>query len=623
MAFAPVPLIEVSHGAALAAIAPKRIGRAQGRFHALAPELAFLVAHGVAPDTLLSSIASARRLGVHPVDWMIAEGIIHADFYYAALARHCRAPFCDEPAALSSGLRYPEAVHAGLAPMSGPGPRWLVAPRGPQAARLIRLATRERGAPAPFAVTTPQRLSAMAQAQARSEIAERASYDLPRLDAALSAAPRPGAGAAPWAGLAMLMVLALAFTPFAWLAVSLMFALVVAVRLAAAFASVTPAPAAALPDHALPTYTVLTAVYNEAAVLPGLIAALSRIDYPKARLDINVLVEARDRSTLAALSRLRLPPHINVVIAPDGAPRTKPRALNVALPLARGELIVVYDAEDRPEPRQLRLAAARFAQAPPEVACLQASLAIDNHAEGWLPQLFAIEYAALFDVLNPGLARLGWPTPLGGTSNHFRTDALRRCGGWDAWNVTEDADLGLRLARCGYRVETLASTTYEEAPREFAAWLGQRRRWQKGWMQTLKVHARQPRRLMRELGLPRAVAGAGLVVGMVAAPLFGPAFWAVTLWQVMFGELLSPHGWLGWVKTTLAISVFAGGVLCALLPAVIGLRRRRRLGAAPWLALAPAYYALIGLAAWQGLLELVRKPFHWQKTAHGARRPRA
>ena len=190
----------------------------------------------------------------------------------------------------------------------------------------------------------------------------------------------------------------------------------------------------------------------------------------------------------------------DIIVAPDGHPRTKPRALNVALPFARGKLITIYDAEDRPQPQQLRRAAAAFVAAPNDVACLQARLAIDNEAKGWLQAIYALDYAALFNVLTPGLAFYELPVFLGGSSNHFHRERLNEVGGWDAWNVTEDADLGVRLARHGWRVATFASRTDEEAPVTLRSFFHQRVRWKKGWLQTCAVHLRNPKRLLRDLG---------------------------------------------------------------------------------------------------------------------------
>ena len=246
-----------------------------------------------------------------------------------------------------------------------------------------------------------------------------------------------------------------------------------------------------LADDELPSYTVVVALYRETSVVEELVKAIDALDYPKGKLDIKLVVEQRDVETLGRIVDLRLPARYEVVVAPLGKPQTKPRALNIALSTARGELVVVYDAEDTPAPDQLRLAASRFA-ADKDLDCLQARLAIRNHSESWLSKLFAIEYAVLFDVVNPGLCALNLPIPLGGSSNHFRLRSLVGVGAWDEWNVTEDADLGVRLARFGYRVKALDSDTWEEAPYEFGNWFRQRVRWQKGWMQTLIVHSRRP-----------------------------------------------------------------------------------------------------------------------------------
>ncbi len=152
-----------------------------------------------------------------------------------------------------------------------------------------------------------------------------------------------------------------------------------------------------------------------------------------------------------ALRKHDLPPHFEVIVVPQGSPQTKPRALNYALQFCRGSLLTIYDAEDIPEPNQLREVARKFSGAGEKLACLQAQLSFYNPNENWLTRQFTAEYATLFGLILPALAAHNLPLPLGGTSNHFRTRNLRQIGGWDPYNVTEDADLGLRLARLGYR----------------------------------------------------------------------------------------------------------------------------------------------------------------------------
>jgi cellulose synthase/poly-beta-1,6-N-acetylglucosamine synthase-like glycosyltransferase len=239
-------------------------------------------------------------------------------------------------------------------------------------------------------------------------------------------------------------------------------------------------------DDGLPVYTIVVALYREAAAVKGLVAALRALNYPVEKLDIKLVVEADDTQTRMAIAALGLGLPFEIIVAPASGPRTKPKALNAALPFARGSFVAVYDAEDRPERDQLRLALEAFVAGDGRLACVQARLTIDNSRDSWLSRLFTAEYAGLFDVFLPGLAAWRLPLPLGGSSNHFRAAVLRECGAWDPYNVTEDADLGMRLARFGYRTAVIPSSTYEEAPARFGPWLKQRTRWFKGWMRLVK-----------------------------------------------------------------------------------------------------------------------------------------
>ena len=240
----------------------------------------------------------------------------------------------------------------------------------------------------------------------------------------------------------------------------------------AAIREVRPAP-----DDDVPSYSILVPLYDEVAALPYLVAALSALDYPRSRLEILLVLEAHDRATREAAAALQLPAHFKFIVVPPGGPQTKPKALNYALELVRGDYVVVFDAEDRPEPGQLRAALAAFQVGHPDLACLQARLNIYNPRDSLLTRQFTLEYSALFDAVLPALERLSLPLPLGGTSNHFPTALLRQAGGWDPYNVTEDADLGIRLARLGFKTATLPSTTWEEAPDRLGNWFGQRSRW--------------------------------------------------------------------------------------------------------------------------------------------------
>lgn len=307
----------------------------------------------------------------------------------------------------------------------------------------------------------------------------------------------------------------------------------------------------------------------------------------------------------------------DVIVAPPGMPRTKPRALNVALPFARGTLVAIYDAEDRPDPAQLRKAAAAFANAPDDVACLQARLAIDNGSDGPLQALYALDYAALFAVFNRGLAWCGMPMFLGGTSNHFRRDLLVAVGGWDAWNVTEDADLGLRLARSGLRVTVFDSWTDEEAPVTVRGLLRQRVRWKKGWMQTLIVHLRDPRRLWRDLGSLKTASVLATFASGVLGPLLWPLFTGIVVWLAWSGTLLQPEGFVGSARATLMCLLVLCGVLAMIAPLVLGAVRQGLVRYLVLLPLLPLWQIALCAAAWIALVELFANPYRWAKTDHG------
>lgn len=370
----------------------------------------------------------------------------------------------------------------------------------------------------------------------------------------------------------------------------------------------------------LPHYCVLVPLYLEAEVVPNLIAALTAIDYPDDRLEISLIVESGDLATRAALSRQQLPANMRIVVVPEGEPRTKPRALNYALASARGDFVVVYDAEDIPEPDQLRRAVAAFQTSGPELGCLQARLNTYNPNETFFTRQFSIEYTALFDAILPALARLDLPVPLGGTSNHFRRHVLEASGGWDPFNVTEDADLGIRLARQGWRVGVLSSTTWEEAPETFRVWLGQRTRWLKGWMQTYIVHMREPFRLQRELGVMRFIALQILMGGMILSCLVHPWFYVATAVSLASGSssLLTDSGQVDVLYCIGLFNLLAGYVTAIVLGAAAVARRGRPSLMLSALAM-PLYWLLISYAAYRGLWQLMTAPHFWEKTRHRAR----
>ncbi|HEY0920766.1 glycosyltransferase family 2 protein [Devosia sp.] len=374
-----------------------------------------------------------------------------------------------------------------------------------------------------------------------------------------------------------------------------------------------------LPDDAeLPVYSVLIPLRDEAHMVPLLERAMRALDYPPEKLDIKFVVEERSESTVAAVRRILGEPSFELVVVPDAPPHTKPKALDYALPLVRGEYVVVYDAEDIPAPDQLRHAAGAFV-ADPGLDCLQAELTVDNAAENWLTALFAGEYAGQFGVMLPFLAAHRLPMPLGGTSNHFRTRSLRELGGWDAFNVTEDADLGTRMARLRYRSATLASHTREEAPITLGAWMAQRTRWMKGWAQTFIVHNRDPRRFLADIGWRGFLAFEIYIGSMLVSALLHSVVVAGLL-----AALLSGHATLAgmdaWDGVGLLVLLVGYGGAVAL--AVAGLLRLGRPELLAYQVLLPVYWVLHTIATVRALHELLTRPYFWAKTGHGRTRMR-
>ena len=406
-----------------------------------------------------------------------------------------------------------------------------------------------------------------------------------------------------------------------------LFALIVAFRalvliavLVGTFSRGDRSRAAALPDHSLPDATLLVPLYREAAVLPDLVEALSNLDYPVAKLEVAIILEEDDRETRDAAARLAMPPFMRIIVVPDRQPRTKPKALDMALALTRGDLVTVFDAEDVPDRDQLRRAAERIGPMPSRYACAQARLSIYNARQSWLTRQFTLEYAALFHALLPGLVRLGLPIPLSGTSNHFPRRILE-AEPWDPFNVTEDADLGIRLARSGGRVGLIDCDTWEEAPYQFRQWLPQRTRWIKGWMQTWLVHTRQPFRTLRDLGLWGSFGFHALIGGFLLSVLTYPI-----MLTVLMVELLSTTpfdtvpGSLHHIAMTVALTDAGLGVALAVAVLVIGARRGRLGSLAGNIWMAPVYWLLLSIAGWRALVQLIHKPHLWEKTEHHARK---
>lgn len=378
---------------------------------------------------------------------------------------------------------------------------------------------------------------------------------------------------------------------------------------------VTPEEVAALDERHLPVYTILVPLYKEAGIVARLVRDINALDYPRTRLDVKLLCEEDDTETIEKIRSMGLPPHFHLVVVPDSQPKTKPKACNYGLQLSQGSFCVIFDAEDRPDPDQLKKAAVAFSRVGPEVACIQAKLNHFNQDQNMLTAWFANEYSMHFELVLPAMGASESPIPLGGTSNHFITSVLRDLGAWDPFNVTEDADLGIRLHREGYRTAMIDSTTLEEANSQVGNWIRQRSRWNKGYLQTWLVHMRHPFRLLSETGL-RGFLSFNLTMGSAFVLLMNPIFWALTtlyvLTQAGFIQQLFP----GLVFYAASAMLFVGNFVFVYLN-VAGSLQRGEFGLTRTALLSPLYWGLMSWAAWKGFIQLFTNPFYWEKTEHG------
>lgn len=591
---------------------------------------------GLSKPLISAMLVRANQHGTSLETELLASGAVAPDIYYEALAELLGIPFMRtlDPAEVEDLPGVDTQLVAPTAIRLRPHGRAPLTAIVPSADRLEEIGERLRLAPplrSMMVATTP---AAMREALWRAGHERRLRETVDQL---FNAAPEASARITLWGrqgfylgtiltSIFMLLMMApLLILRTLHIALGLFFLATVAVRLYALAAKWREKrrPRPVPPIGRRPVYSVFVALYREAAVVPQLVATLDRLEWPVACLDIKLICEADDKETLDALAAAPLGPQYEVIKVPPGRPRTKPKALTYALGAARGDYLVIYDAEDRIDPLQLEEAWRTFEAGPPDVACLQAPLIITNARESWISALFAVEYAGLFRGLLPFLAGIRMPMPLGGTSNHFRTRVLQETGGWDPYNVTEDADLGLRLYRRGYRCGVISRPTYEEAPTEIRAWLGQRTRWFKGWLQTWLVLMRQPIQLVRSIGLGPSlllqVLVGGLILSSLAHPLLfvyvGIVTWRLAVQQAAFGALDMSLLVLDFVN-------IVGSYLAFIALGRVGMTLRERLAVGLRWMLTPAYWLLISLAAWRAVRELHSNPFFWNKTAHRPAQPK-
>ncbi len=389
----------------------------------------------------------------------------------------------------------------------------------------------------------------------------------------------------------------------------------------------TKAELDAIDERELPVYTILIPVFKEKEVVKKLLKNISTLDYPQYKLDVRILLEEGDEETLSVIRTMKLPNNFTPIVVPHSIPQTKPKACNYGLLLARGKYVVIYDAEDRPEPDQLKKAYLAFKQLPDEYVCVQAKLNYFNSDHNALTRLFTQEYSMWFELLLVGIMQIDMPIPLGGTSNHFKIDFLKQVGGWDPFNVTEDADLGIRLYKYRYKTAVLDSRTWEEANSHVGNWIRQRSRWVKGYMQTWLVHMRRPLQFAKTVGTKGFIGYQAMILGTPLLPLINPFYWALLiLW------LVTQAGWIqslfpGFLYYIATVSFVLVNFMFTYMN-IIGMYRVIRdcalkneqpfsYGLIKYALLTPVYWILMSAAAYKALFQLIFKPYYWEKTVHG------
>lgn len=587
----------------------------------------------VDPGHLLQAVVLRRRENARLGEILLARGWVSEADLMRALCLQWRTTQLDASAPpdarLIDAVGVAECLARGILPWRRVGSVTFIATARPEEFEALRARLPAGFGPLRMLLATESQVREAVLATRGRQMLHHAETSVPAMESA-----RQRRNLRVWAVAVLILAglaTGLARAPAATLGgLTLLAALILAANMglrAAAFAAhlrlrrrlraAAPQPEAApvTPPDRLPVISVMVPMFREADIAQRLVARLARLTYPRALTDILLVVEECDSVTREALAQAALPRWMRVVTVPDGPVRTKPRALNYALNFCRGEIVGVWDAEDQPEPDQLLKVARRFASAPPEVACLQGVLDFYNPRTNWLARCFTIEYAAHFRGVLPGIAALGLVVPLGGTTIFFRRKPLEEVGAWDAWNVTEDADLGMRLARRGLRTEMLDTTTFEEANCRPVPWVKQRSRWLKGFFMTWAVHMRQPARLWRQIGAAPFLAFQVQMLGCVAGFLLAPLLWAC--WAMTLG---APHPVAallgGWERAAL-IALFVGAEGVNLAVGAFATRAAPRRHLLRWLPTCMFYYPLGCLAGWKAIWEVLHKPFYWDKTMHG------
>lgn len=363
-------------------------------------------------------------------------------------------------------------------------------------------------------------------------------------------------------------------------------------------------------NNDLPIYSILIPLYKEEFKVRSILKSMENMNYPKDKLDVKIIIEADDIMTIRALSIENLPSYVHVIKVPYSLPRTKPKAMNYAISYAKGEIVAVYDAEDRPDPDQLLKAVYAFNNLSDNFVCVQAKLNFYNKNENLLTRFFSLEYSIWFEYLLKGLSILNLPVTLGGTSNHFKIDKLKEVGYWDAYNVTEDADLGIRLYLSGYKVHLINSTTIEESVTNVSTWIFQRSRWIKGFIQTIYVFIKAKKDL-KKFSLAK-ILSVYIFVGLSTYSFF-------CLPWILFSLTFKMDKYIHYIWYINSIVSFSYMYIISYFVLIKDKKTISRLLPIDWIVLIcwPLYFLLHTIASYIAIWEVVISPFKWNKTPHG------
>ncbi len=586
----------------------------------------------ISQATLLSALATQRRIDAPLGEILVAEGHINREDVLAALAIQHDADHIDlalDPPKANMAAVIPADLcqRFSIVPWRWFGNTLLVATTRPDRIGALAAALPVDAPDLLPVIADQDQINRQIGALHGAELAHRAVTKLPAHLSCRTWSPRATIGKMRLAMVGALTVGVCVLFP-AWVATAIigwalltlaMTTTLKALALAALVSHRVPARAEPLPKvrrDLLPRVSVMVPLFREEHIAEALIRRLEKLSYPKALLEVVLVLEAKDTVTRATLARTTLPNWMRVIEVPDdGTVTTKPRALNYALDFCHGDIVGVWDAEDAPEPDQLEKVVTHFAHADPKVACVQGILDYYNPRQNWIARCFTIEYASWWRLVLPGVARLGLVLPLGGTTLFFRRPILEELGGWDAHNVTEDADLGIRLARAGYRTELIPTATFEEANCRAWPWVKQRSRWLKGYLITYCVHMRNPAALLRDLGFMRFLGVQAMFLATVSQFAALPLLWS--FWLPAFGL---PHP----VVITLGSSViwplalfFVATEVLNITIGMLAVSDRDHRHLMPWVLTLVFYFPLGALASYKALYELVTDPFYWDKTQHG------